>query len=94
METGVPELDADSLANSLDVDELDLDDAGEAYPAWVSISVPLGILVLIPLTVLFGKQISPWIMPGLWWDCWALRGHEQFVEGARRFPCGAAQSPI
>lgn len=89
METGVPELDANSPANNPDLDELNLDDAGGAYPAWVSITVLLGILVLIPLTVLFGKQISPWIMPGLMVGLLGfgvlrrVRVYEQFVEGAK-----------
>ena len=89
METGVPELDTNNPADGPDADELNLDDAGGAYPAWVSITVLLGILVLIPVTVLFGKQISPWIMPGLMVGLLGfgvlrrVRVYEQFVEGAK-----------
>ena len=67
----------------------DLKDAAQAYPAWVSLSV-LGVIVaLIPLTLLYGRQISPWVIPGL---MVALLGfgvarkvavYEVFVEGAK-----------
>jgi len=89
METGILELDTSSPSEEVDADQLDVEGAVESYPAWVSISVLLGIVVLIPLTVLFGKQISPWIMPGLMVGLLGfgvLRGvrvYEQFVEGAK-----------
>ena len=67
-----------------------LSDASDTgYPAWVSISVLLGILALIPLTVLYGKVISPWILPGLMFGFLAfgvLRKvpvYETFIEGAK-----------
>jgi spore maturation protein SpmA len=67
----------------------DLKDAAQAYPAWVSLSVLGGIVALIPLTLLYGRQISPWVIPGL---MVALLGfgvarkvavYEVFVEGAK-----------
>jgi spore maturation protein SpmB len=62
---------------------------GDAYPIWVSI-IALGILItFIPLTVIYGRTISPWIIPGLMvgFLCFGLirRVHvyEIFVEGAK-----------
>ena len=40
-------------------------EAGEAYPAWVSALVLGFVAALVPLTILFGEDISPWIIPGL-----------------------------
>jgi spore maturation protein SpmA len=60
-----------------------------AYPAWVSFLVLAGIAGLIPLTVLYGKAIAPWIVPGLivgLLGFGALRGvrvYEVLVEGAK-----------
>ena len=60
-----------------------------AYPLWVSF-LALGLLVaLIPVTVLYGKVIAPWILPGLMVGFLAfgmLRRvpiYESFVEGAK-----------
>lgn len=60
-----------------------------AYPGWVSAAVLVGILALVPLTVLYGKQIAPWIVPGLmvlllgFGAAKGVRVYESFVEGAR-----------
>lgn len=62
---------------------------GAAYPVWVSALLVAGLLAAIPLMVLYGRAVSPWIIPGLiaglllfgW-----VRGvavYEVFVEGAR-----------
>jgi spore maturation protein SpmA len=60
-----------------------------AYPIWVS-GLALSFLVaLIPLTVFFGKAISPWIIPGLmvaflvFGVARRVRIYEVFVEGAK-----------
>lgn len=37
----------------------------EAYPMWMSVVAVLAILATIPLMVYYGKDISPWIIPGL-----------------------------
>ena len=61
----------------------------EGYPAWVSIAVLAGILAIIPLTIFFGREIAPWIIPGLMVGLLGfgvLRGiniYEAFVEGAK-----------
>lgn len=60
-----------------------------AYPSWVSGLVLLGIASLIPITILWGKAISPWIIPGLmvlllgFGFLRRVRVYEVFVEGAR-----------
>jgi len=63
--------------------------AAEGYPGWVS-AVVLGVVAaLVPLTILYGKVISPWIIPGLMVALLAfglLRKvpvYEVFVEGAK-----------
>ncbi len=60
-----------------------------AYPLWVSLLALLSLVALIPLTVLFGKVIAPWILPGLMVG-FLLFGvlrrvsiYEVFVEGAK-----------
>ena len=64
-------------------------DTARGYPAWVSMVVLAAIVGLIPLTLLYGRQISPWVIPGL---MVALLGfgflrkvavYEVFVEGAK-----------
>lgn len=60
-----------------------------AYPAWVSAAVLAAIAALVPLTVLYGRQISPWIIPVLmvgllgFGAARKVRVYEAFVEGAR-----------
>lgn len=59
------------------------------YPGWASALALGAIVALIPLTILWGRQIAPWIIPGL---MIGLLGfgvvrrvaiYETFVEGAR-----------
>jgi len=64
-------------------------DTGEGYAPWVSY-VSLGTLALmVPLTVVYGKAIAPWIIPGLMMLLLAygaakrVRIYEAFVEGAK-----------
>jgi spore maturation protein SpmA/spore maturation protein SpmB len=60
-----------------------------SYPLWVSWLVLAGFLALIPLTIFFGKEISPWILPGLMLGfllfgvAKRVRIYEVFVEGAK-----------
>jgi spore maturation protein SpmB len=65
------------------------EDEGSGYPAWVSLTALIGFLLLIPLTVLYGQVVSPWILPGLMLG-FLLFGvlrkvpiYESFVEGAK-----------
>ena len=60
-----------------------------AYPLWLSL-LAIGVMIaLIPLTILWGRLISPWIIPGLMVGFLlfgVLRGvrvYEVFVEGAK-----------
>lgn len=64
-------------------------DAGAAYPAWVSVLALMAVLAIIPLAILYGTAISPWIIPAL---MMLLLGfgflrrvavYEVFVEGAK-----------
>jgi spore maturation protein SpmA len=63
--------------------------ASEAYPAWVSAAVFAVVAGLIPLTILYGKSIAPWIIPSLivlllgYGALNRVRVYEVFVEGAR-----------
>ncbi len=64
-------------------------DADEGYPAWVSFLALAGIAALVPLTVMYGRAIAPWIIPGLMVGLLgfgAMRRvnvYESFVEGAK-----------
>jgi spore maturation protein SpmA len=59
------------------------------YPAWVSMLALGSMLALIPITILWGRTISPWIIPGLmvtFLVFGAMRGvriYEMFIEGAK-----------
>lgn len=59
------------------------------YPAWVSAMALCGLIGLIPLAVVYGKTISPWILPGLMMGFLLfgilrkVRVYEVFVEGAK-----------
>ncbi|RJP95336.1 MAG: spore maturation protein [Desulfobacteraceae bacterium] len=64
-------------------------EADGSYPLWVSI-LALGSLVsFIPLTVIYGKVISPWVIPSimmgflLFGVIRGVRIYEAFVEGAK-----------
>lgn len=59
------------------------------YPAWVS-SIALCLLAaVVPIMVVYGKSISPWIVPGLMVGFLGfgiirrVRIYEEFVEGAK-----------
>jgi len=63
-------------------------DAG-AYPAWISLLAVCAALSLIPLTLFYGRVVSPWIIPGLMMGFIGfgairrVRIYEVFVEGAK-----------
>jgi spore maturation protein SpmA len=63
--------------------------ASEAYPLWVSVTALLGVAALVPLTVVFGREIAPWIVPGLmvgllgFGTAKRVQVYECFVEGAK-----------
>ena len=59
------------------------------YPVWVSGIGVCALIALVPLTIFFGRSISPWIIPGLMLGFLAfgvarrVRIYEVFVEGAK-----------
>ncbi|MBF0341203.1 MAG: spore maturation protein [Magnetococcales bacterium] len=59
------------------------------YPLWVSATALVMLAGLIPVTILYGRLISPWVLPGLMTGMLAfgffrgVRVYEVFVEGAR-----------
>ena len=60
-----------------------------AYPVWVSVTALAGIVAVIPLAVVYGAAVSPWIIPGLmvvllgFGAARRVRVYEVFVDGAR-----------
>jgi spore maturation protein SpmA len=60
-----------------------------SYPEWASYLTLFGIVALIPLTVVFGRTISPWIVPSLmvlmlgFGILRRVNIYDAFVEGAR-----------
>ncbi len=66
-----------------------LKDASNGYPMWVSV-LALGILAsFIPVAILFGRSVSPWILPSLMVGFLGfglvkkVKIYEVFVEGAK-----------
>ena len=47
------------------IDFTSAEDDGQAYPLWVSIASLTALFALVPVIVIFGRSISPWIIPGL-----------------------------
>ena len=60
-----------------------------AYPTWVSISALLLLGASIPLAVVYGRQVGPWVIPGLIFGLLSfgvlrrVRVYEVLVDGAR-----------
>ena len=67
----------------------DLSTDGGAYPGWVSALVLAAIAAIVPLTLVYGREIAPWIIPGLavcllgFGFARRVRVYEVFVDGAR-----------
>jgi spore maturation protein SpmA len=63
--------------------------ADQAYPLWVSATALAVLVAFIPVTILYGKAIAPWIIPGLMAALLAfgllrrVSVYEVFVDGAR-----------
>ena len=61
----------------------------EAYPLWVSLTAIGFLCAMIPMVVMYGKTISPWIIPCLmagfliYGVVMRVRVYEVFVEGAK-----------
>lgn len=59
------------------------------YPLWVSVLALTCLGALVPLTIIWGNRVSPWIIPGLmlaflgYGVIRSVRIYEVFVEGAK-----------
>lgn len=61
----------------------------KGYPLWVSVFVLAAIMSLVPATLMYGREIAPWIIPSLllfllgFGAAKGVRIYETFVEGAK-----------
>jgi len=64
-------------------------EASNGYPAWVSYLTLAAIAAIIPLAIVFGASIGPWIVPGIMVSLLGfgalrrVRVYEVFVDGAK-----------
>ena len=84
------EIEGESNSSTPSVkEEPDNESSTGGYPVWVSWVAVCALMSIIPLTVFFGKSISPWIIPALMLGFLAfgvfrrVRVYEIFVEGAK-----------
>ena len=65
------------------------DAASSAYPTWVAFLTLFIIIALVPLAILYGRSIGPWVIPSLvvlllgFGAVKRVRVYEVFVEGAK-----------
>lgn len=63
--------------------------AGGAWPAWASVLTLLGVVLMVPATIVWGDTVAPWLIPGLvagslgFGAARGVRVYEAFVDGAR-----------
>ncbi|MGD9638559.1 MAG: nucleoside recognition domain-containing protein [Alphaproteobacteria bacterium] len=80
--------DAKNVA-ALDDANLKNNDENDAYPFWVSSLTIIIMMALVPLTVIYGNHIAPWIVPSImvllmtFGLCKGVKIYETFVEGAK-----------
>jgi len=66
-----------------------LEGTSEGYPFWVSLVALLALVALIPVAVVFGQSLSPWILPLImvgflvFGMIRGVRIYEAFIEGAK-----------
>lgn len=66
-----------------------LEGTSEGYPLWGSLVALLALVALIPVAVIFGQSLSPWILPLLmvgflvFGMIRGVRIYEAFIEGAK-----------
>ncbi len=64
-------------------------DDDDAYPLWVSLTALAGLLAMVPVTLIYGDAIGPWLVPMIvvgFMTFGAVKGvavYEAFVEGAK-----------
>lgn len=70
-------------------DAVSAEDDGQAYPLWVSVLALFMLFAMIPTVVVFGRAVSPWIIPGLmvfflgFGAVRRVRVYEVMVEGGK-----------
>lgn len=80
---------SDQQMSSDETEEVSLIDAAKGYPLWVSLVALAFLVALIPVSVIYGRSISPWIIPALMVGFLSfglvrrVRVYEVFVEGAK-----------
>jgi spore maturation protein SpmA len=89
-DTPAPRSDAEPPLNATPDAEAQISTmADSAYPLWVSVLLLSCIMALVPLTIVYGRDIAPWIIPGLMLGLLGFGAarkvpvYEVFVEGAR-----------
>ncbi|MFN4263792.1 MAG: nucleoside recognition domain-containing protein [Thioalkalivibrionaceae bacterium] len=61
----------------------------DGYPLWASLTALAVVVAIVPLTIVFGAVIAPWLIPGLivafliYGVARGVRIYEVFVEGAK-----------
>ena len=87
--SAVPASPAATPASGAEVPPVSAEASSGAYPVWVSVTALAGIVGVIPLAVVYGAAVSPWIIPGLmvvllgFGAARRVRVYEVFVDGAR-----------
>jgi spore maturation protein SpmA len=86
----VPNVEEEAVETTEETTDADLSVEPDApYPTWVSALCLLAVLCFVPLTIMYGRVISPWLIPGLmvlilgFGIIRKVRVYEAFVEGAR-----------
>lgn len=80
---------ASASDDPVDDDGNPIDTPSEGYPVWVSVLALATVLGLVPLTIVYGRTIAPWIIPVLMVGLLGLGVarrvpvYECFVEGAK-----------
>ncbi len=81
--------DAEETSTNDGMESVPLKDAAEGYPLWVSLAALAALVASIPLAVVYGRSVSPWIIPVLMVGFLGfgvvrrVRVYEVFVEGAK-----------
>ena len=81
--------DGEQMPPNDGVETVPLNEAAEGYPLWVSLGALGALVASIPLAVVYGRSVSPWIIPVLMIGFLGfgivrrVRVYEVFVEGAK-----------
>jgi spore maturation protein SpmA len=99
MDSGATTVPSDPAGVAPPVDDLSMDqpaseaalsvETGRGYPEWASMLALAAVAALIPLTIFYGRNVAPWLIPGLivallgFGATKGVRVYEAFVDGAR-----------